>query len=143
MISYASEDWHAVAKPLAGRLRRRDFSVWVDQWELKTGDTLVESIPRGLSQSRFAVVILSKAYFAKNWPKAELLTLLTREINSGRLRILPIYHGVTWKDVDKKVRAAGNQGRREHERRPRSYHSANCRRARWQNEEIPETGRPS
>ena len=40
------------------------------------------------------MVVLSKAFFAAQWPQAELDGLVTREMVDGRQIILPIRHGI-------------------------------------------------
>jgi hypothetical protein len=97
-ISHASEDKEAIAHPLAEALRNKKYEVWYDSFSLTVGDSLRESIDRGLARSRFGIVILSKAFFAKHWPARELNGLATREID-GKKVILPVWHGVTFEDV--------------------------------------------
>ena len=43
-------------------------------------------------------MVVSKAFFAKNWPQYELDGLVALEM-AGRQRILPVWHGVTKDDV--------------------------------------------
>jgi len=93
-ISHALEDRDAVALPLAEELRRRKMRVWFDRFALAVGDPLAEKIEEGLKKSRCGVVVLSHAFFAKEWPRRELDGLLSR----GK-RILPVWHGLTGKDV--------------------------------------------
>jgi hypothetical protein len=45
-----------------------------------------------LARSRFGVVILSPAFFAKEWPQRELAGLAAREVGSGTKVILPVWH---------------------------------------------------
>lgn len=98
-ISYASEDAAAIAQPLAERLKERGHRVFYDKFELVAGDHLIERIDHGLRQSRRAVVILSRAFFAKEWPRRELDSLTTLELASGENLIIPIWHGVTAGEV--------------------------------------------
>src|SRR5262249_47063162 len=71
-ISHASEDKDEFVRPLAKALEQSGLEVWFDETTLKVGDRLRESIDYGLSRSRFGVVVLSKHFFSKNWPKEEL-----------------------------------------------------------------------
>src|SRR5262245_48483624 len=92
-ISHASEDKVEVALPLALRLRQLGLRVWLDEFELTLGDSLRRKIDYGLAQSRYGVVILSPAFFSKEWPQKELDGLVARE--SGRDKvILPLWHHV-------------------------------------------------
>ena len=93
-ISHASEDKETVALPLAAALKRAGVLVWLDQFELRVGDSLREKIDEGLAESRFGIVILSSSFLAKGWPKRELNGLLALE-ESGRKVILPVWHEIT------------------------------------------------
>jgi hypothetical protein len=97
-ISHASEDKEQIAHPLADALAKRGFAVWYDKFTLKLGDSLRASIDRGLADSRFGVVILSKHFFAKHWPNQELNGLVAIEVGGKRV-ILPVWHRVTHADV--------------------------------------------
>jgi TIR domain len=92
-ISHASEDKELVARPLADLLRSAGVTVWLDENELSLGDSLRTKIDQGLAESRFGVVILSMAFFAKDWPQRELNGLAALE-SPHRKVILPIWHGV-------------------------------------------------
>lgn len=97
-ISYASEDKADLVRPLAEALDDLGFAIWYDEFELKVGDSLRGSIDKGLVNSRYGIVVLSKAFFAKKWPQYELNGLTVREID-GRKVILPIWHNVDKQDV--------------------------------------------
>jgi hypothetical protein len=96
-ISHASEDKDAIATPLAEALRAKGLRVWYDDFALRMGDSLRQSIDRGLAHSRFGVVILSGYFFQKGWPQQELNGLVTRE-DAGKV-ILPVWHGVGFAEV--------------------------------------------
>lgn len=98
-ISYASEDREALARPLAEALCEH-FDIWYDQYSLVMGDSLREKIDEGLSSCEFGIVILSKYFFGKSWPKKELDGLISRE-SSGHSVILPIWHNIEKDDVEK------------------------------------------
>jgi hypothetical protein len=93
-ISYASEDKDAVAVPLSNALVARGWTVWLDERELTVGDSLNGHIEAALARSRFGVVVLSPASFAKEWPQRELAGLTAREVDAGTKVILPVWHEV-------------------------------------------------
>jgi hypothetical protein len=97
-ISHASEDKEEVVRPIALALVDKGLDIWYDEFSLALGDSLSESIDTGLSSSRFGIVILSKNFFNKGWPKRELRGLVARDIDEGKI-ILPIWHNVTKQDV--------------------------------------------
>lgn len=94
-ISHASEDKDGFVRPLAEALATRGVRVWYDEFKLKVGDSLRRSIDRGLAGSRYGIVVLSTAFFSKNWPQYELDGLVTKEVNGGEKVILPIWHEVS------------------------------------------------
>jgi hypothetical protein len=85
-------------RPLAVALKESGLSVWFDEFELKIGDSLRRKIDKGLVSSRFGIVVLSKAFFGRGWTEYELDGLVTRAI-SGEQILLPVWHGVTKKEV--------------------------------------------
>ncbi len=93
-LSHASEDKEAVVVPLAESLMRAGLKVWLDQFELKVGDSLREKIDQGLSESRFGIVVLSENFLNKRWAKKELNGLYALEDDDRAKVILPIWHGV-------------------------------------------------
>jgi hypothetical protein len=90
-ISHASEDKTDVALPLAERLREEGLRVWLDHFELTVGDSLRQSIERGLAGSRFGIAIISPNFLQKHWPQAELDGLAAREAAGAKV-ILPVWH---------------------------------------------------
>lgn len=98
-ISHASEDKESFVEPLAKALIEAGLKVWYDRFELKLGDSLREKIDQGLANSTYGVVVLSKSFFAKDWPKAELDALVTRQNKEGKKVILPIWHEVEAEQV--------------------------------------------
>ncbi len=97
-VSHASEDKSRVARPLVNRLTEFGLRVWFDEFELTIGDSLRRSIDKGLSNSRYGVVILSPDFLKKEWPNKELDGLVAREDGKEKV-ILPVWHNVTVKDI--------------------------------------------
>lgn len=99
-ISHATEDKESVAVPLAKELSKYPIKVWIDNQELKIGDSLLEKIHEGITKSRYGVVILSPNFFAKKWTKRELKMLFMRDDeDDDGVVILPVWHDVTAKEV--------------------------------------------
>jgi TIR domain-containing protein len=99
-ISHASEDKDAFVRPLAEALRSAGIKVWYDEFTLKWGASLRESIDRGLATSRYGLVVLSHSFFAKDWPQRELNGLFAT-MKAGERRILPIWHQLSGEEVKK------------------------------------------
>jgi hypothetical protein len=101
-VSHAAEDKEAVVRPLAHALQDRGLSVWYDEFELRLGDSLRRKIDRGLANSRFGVVVISKPFLSKNWAQYELDGLVTREMAGGDQVILPIWHEISKDEIIRK-----------------------------------------
>ncbi|GAK61062.1 hypothetical protein U27_00960 [Candidatus Vecturithrix granuli] len=56
-ISHASEDNEEVALPLAELLEKYGVRVWLDQKEIRLGDSIPAKINQGLSKLRVGLVI--------------------------------------------------------------------------------------
>lgn len=97
-ISHASEDKDDFVRPLAEELSGRDIRVWYDESTLKVGDSLRRKIDQGLARSRYGIVVLSGAFFVKNWPQYELDGMVAREMDGHKV-ILPIWHKVSKSEV--------------------------------------------
>jgi hypothetical protein len=97
-ISHASEDKDSVVRPLAQALVAQGLKVWYDEFELKIGDSLRRKIDRGLAMSRFGIVVLSPAFIKKGWTNYELDGIISKA-NTGEQVMLPIWHGITKKEV--------------------------------------------
>ena len=98
-ICHASTDKAGFVSPLVKALSEANVEVWYDEKALKLGDSIRRTIDKGLSKSRFGIVVLSKAFFARNWPQYELDALAEREMSGNDKIILPVWHGVTHQDV--------------------------------------------
>lgn len=97
-ICHASEDKDFVEK-LAVSLANSQVSVWYDDFQIGWGDDLRPAIDDGLKNSRYGIVVFSKAFLKKKkWTDYELNGLFSRE-KDGKKVILPIWHNITKEDV--------------------------------------------
>ena len=97
-ICHASEDKDEFVRPLAEGLRAKGLKVWYDEFSLKIGDSLRESIDSGLANSSSGVVVISHNFFKKRWPQKELNGLFSK-IQSDRKIILPIWHNISAEEI--------------------------------------------
>jgi len=59
-ISHDSRDKKSVAEPIAIGLQKLSCPVWYDEYALKVGDSLRESIERGIKESNKCILVLSQ-----------------------------------------------------------------------------------
>ena len=97
-ISHASEDKDAVVRPLANALVQHGLRVWYDEFELKIGDSLRRKIDKGLANSRFGIVVLSRDFIKKGWANYELDGIISKAV-SGEQVMLPIWHEITKQEI--------------------------------------------
>lgn len=97
-ISHASEDKVSFVRPFVEALKDKGIAVWYDEFELQVGDSLRRSIEHGLKNSTYGIVVLSEAFFKKEWPQRELDGLFSREVNGEKV-ILPIWHKISKNEV--------------------------------------------
>ena len=99
-ISHASEDKDSFVRPLADRLHEFGVKIWYDEFELKMGDSLSESIDRGLKESNYGIIVFSPKFFEKNWADYELKSLVSKQLNGKRI-ILPIWYRINKDEIQK------------------------------------------
>lgn len=99
-ISHASEDKESFVKEFAELAIENGINIWYDELSIRWGDSLRQSIDKGLANSYFGVVILSQHFFAKRWTSYELDGLIDREM-SGVKCVLPVWHNISKDEVQK------------------------------------------
>jgi len=98
-ISYDSRD-REVAQKIGIGLQRLMCPVWYDEFSLKVGDNLRDSIEKGLRECRKCILVLSPNFFSnKGWAKKEFDSVFTREILEEKQLVLPVWHGVETREV--------------------------------------------
>jgi len=99
-ISHDSRDKDAIARPLAIELSKLMCFVWFDEFSLKIGDGLRESIERGIKESKKCILVLSKNFLSNSgWTKNEFNSIFTKELIEKQNVILPIWVDVSQKEV--------------------------------------------
>lgn len=99
-ISHDSRDKEPLVRELVNEMTQRLCPVWYDEYSLKVGDSLRESIERGLKEAKKCIVILSPNFISNaGWTKAEFDSIYAREILSKQNVILPIWHNIEASDV--------------------------------------------
>jgi hypothetical protein len=99
-ISHDSRDKIEIASKIAMRLNQLICPVWYDQYSLKVGQKLRETIEKGLKETKKCVLILSPNFLSNNgWTKREFDAVFTRELLEEKDLILPIWANVTKREV--------------------------------------------
>lgn len=88
-ISYSHKD-EAFVNKLAATLVKHKARVWVDKWELKVGDSLIQRIQEAIREASALIVVISKASVESEWCKKELSAGLVRELGEKRVVVFPV-----------------------------------------------------
>jgi hypothetical protein len=100
-ISHDSRDKDSFVRPLAAKLRSMMCPVWYDEYSLKVGHSLRESIDKGLKEAPKVILVLSPNSLSNHgWTKAEFNAAMNKHITSGGSVILPIWHNVSRSQVE-------------------------------------------
>lgn len=99
-ISHDSRDKDAIARPIAIGLTKLMCPVWYDEYSLKVGDKLRESIEKGIKDCKKCVLLLSPNFLSNNgWTKVEFNSIFTRELIEETDIVLPVWCGIDKKEL--------------------------------------------
>lgn len=89
-ISHASEDKERFVLDFAAKLRSSGIDAWVDIWELKLGDSIVDAIfEGGMKEADIVIIILSAISITKPWVREEINISFVNKV-SGNKRLMPV-----------------------------------------------------
>ena len=81
-------------KPFVNRLAKdleaQGFSVWIDEFEIKLGDSLIAKIRHGIDNAEYLGVVLSENSINSEWVKREVDIAMNQEIDGKRVKVLPL-----------------------------------------------------
>lgn len=88
-LSHSSKDKRFV-RNLATHLENAGIKVWLDEVELKVGQSLIERLREAIDAVDFLIVILSKASVESVWVQKEIDIAMNQEIKTKKVKVLPI-----------------------------------------------------
>ena len=98
-ISHASADKLAYVESLYYALKRLGINIFYDKEELAWGDNWKQIILDGVAKSEFAVVVISRAFFDREWTERELNEFLQMQNENGQKIILPLLFELSFDDL--------------------------------------------
>ena len=101
-LSHASKDKASFVNALKIELEKLGVNVFYDEESIEWGDNWEDCINKALDQCEFAIVVLSKNFFGREWTEKELKSLLDRKNALGQKLILPIFHNTSLRTIRKK-----------------------------------------
>jgi len=99
-VSHASED-HDFVWELYKKMKKdlADIAnIFVDDWEIKVGDSIIRKIDEASQSSDFFIIVLSKHSIGKEWIRREIDIAFNRLIQ-GKSSILPIWLEVSEEEI--------------------------------------------
>jgi predicted nucleotide-binding protein len=88
-LSHSSKDKRFV-RALAHKLKANGIQVWVDEAEMKVGESLIYKLREAVDSVDFLIVVLSPASVASPWVQKEVEIAMNQEIKSRRVKVLPL-----------------------------------------------------
>jgi len=90
-ISHSAVDKGFVRR-VAKRISAAGFGVWLDEYELRPGDRLTETIADALAKAKVVIVVVSAASIRSRWLRFEL-NLAAERMVKGECRVIPVVIG--------------------------------------------------
>lgn len=90
-LSHNSKD-KRFARRIGKALADRGVKVWIDEAEIKVGDSLLRKISEGIKDMEYLGVVLSPNSVSSSWVQKEVEVATTLEIKNRKLKVLPILY---------------------------------------------------
>lgn len=91
-VSYQHAD-KPLARALAAGLDAEGFRVWIDEGEIKIGDSLFDSIADALDRVDFVLALMTPGSVRSDWCQKEISLAMTGEVSRKGVTVLPLRVG--------------------------------------------------
>lgn len=88
-LSHSWED-KFFARKLAEVLVSQGVNVWIDEAELRVGDSFLQRLSEAIGKTDFFGVVLSHSSISSSWVQKELQIAMNEEIKGRKIKVLPI-----------------------------------------------------
>src|SRR5262249_33157342 len=75
----------AVARRIKDYLRRRKISVWLDEAEIRVGESIPQKVAEGLSRSNALCILVSENALRSKWVMREFNSFLHRSLTTEKM----------------------------------------------------------
>ncbi len=80
------------ARKLSNDLLNEGLSVWLDEWELRFGDSLWDKIDQGIVNADFVLLLMSPESIDSRWVRKEMNAALSVEMEMKHRFVIPILY---------------------------------------------------
>ncbi len=88
-LSHSHND-KAFVRGLAKSLAECGVDSWIDEAEIRIGESLIWKIATAIKQVDFVIAVLSSTSVKSNWVQKELEWAMTQEVEQGRFKVIPV-----------------------------------------------------
>jgi len=88
-ISHSSKD-RQFAKWLSIDLANSGHRPWLDEWQIKAGDSIPTQIGIGIDDCDFVLLLLSEKSTSSNWVEREWQAKYWREVQENKVMVIPV-----------------------------------------------------
>lgn len=78
------------AEQLAQAIRDAGHHVWLDEWNIGIGDSIIGRMNEGLEGAAYVVVCYSSSGSTSAWMSREWMSALSRQLNGNGVKLLPV-----------------------------------------------------
>ena len=107
-ISHANKDKLSYVNDLNKVIKQLGINVFYDTDVLSWGDDFKQVLLTGTAESEFAIIVISKNFFGREWTERELNEFLARQNANGQKIILPLLYGITVDELKSQYPTLGN-----------------------------------
>jgi TIR domain len=97
-LCHATPDKDIYVVPFGKYLASKGINPWVDDWEIKLGDSLLTKVESGIGEADYFLPFLTPRSADRPWVRSEIEMAVARKMLS-KLRILPILIGVSVQNI--------------------------------------------
>lgn len=81
---------HLESETIDGLPGSRRLRVFLDQWDIDSGESLIQRMNEGMKHSRFVVTVLSPEFMKAPWPTFEWTHIVSEDPMNVQKRLIPV-----------------------------------------------------
>lgn len=94
-LSHSSVD-KSFARRLSNDLKANDINVWLDEEQIRPGQSIVGRINDGLAKNDFVLLVVSGSFLASEWATWETNTSIKKAVDSKADTVIPLLIDDVW-----------------------------------------------